>query len=110
MSNLRTKTAYPLLSGTDAWSARVFWVLALFSVLSLAAYVQSVYSTVDLSYKIEKELQLMKKDTVVYRELEGRYALRLESLVDEGRKTLGLDFPKRQTFVERNVAVARAGL
>lgn len=74
--------------------------------LFVAVYVYSVYLTVDLSYKIDSELQYLKKDTAQYQQIEQQYISKLESLQDSGKKALGLVPPERQIFIDRRTTVA----
>lgn len=51
---------------------------------------------------------MIKNESIFYQQDEERYARKLESLQEEGRKILGLENPKNQTFIERFSSVARA--
>ncbi|QQG46274.1 MAG: hypothetical protein HYY55_00290 [Candidatus Niyogibacteria bacterium] len=110
MSNFKKTILYPSYSRTDALNFRVFWISAFFLAAFLLVYIYSVYLTIDLSYGIEKELRLIKSESIAYQQIEEQYINKLESLQDAGRQTLGLAAPKKQSFVERYSAVARAGL
>lgn len=77
---------------------------------SIFIYGYSIYSTIDLSYRIEKELQSLKTEDALYQQAEGKYIVKLESLLKEGRETIGLVSPQNKIFVDRFSAVARAGL
>ncbi len=84
----------------------MIWMLAAF----LTLYIYSVYSAVDLSYKIENGLQALRTENRTYQEIEERYAVKLEGLREDGLQTLGLAVPKTQIFLDRYSVVARTGL
>lgn len=88
----------------------IFWLAVLFSLSSVFIYVSSIYSAVDLSYKIEKELQLLKSEDALYQQAEEKYIAKLDGLLEEGKTALGLVSPEDKVFIDRFSAVARAGL
>ena len=88
----------------------IFWLAVLFSAASVFIYVYSIYSTIDLSYKIEKELRSLKSENALYQQAEEKYITKLESLLEEGKTILGLVSPQDKIFVDRFNAVARAEL
>ncbi len=77
------------------------------SAVFFFAYFYSVYLNIDLSYKIEKELELAKNDAALYQQAEEKYITKLESMLGEGRESLGLVSAKNPVFVERFGSLAR---
>ena len=92
------------------WNAGIFWLGATVALASIFIYAYSVYSAIDLSYRIEKELQALKAENSLYQQAEEKYIVKLEGLQDAGRETLGLVSPENETFADRFSSVARAGL
>ena len=110
MFNSKKTISYTPHSKSETFRILAFWSIACLISAFLLTYISSVYLTIDLSYKIEKELQASKKDHQLYQEIEERYASKLESLREEGELTLGLTLPKTQIFIDRYSIVARTGL
>ena len=108
MTNLKINTSYILSNKAERLNVRVFWALTFLLSAFFLVYIYSVYSIVDLSYRIEKELELTKNDGIFYQEVEEKYMAKLESLFDEGRESLGLASAKNPLFVERFGSLARA--
>ncbi|MEK7599371.1 MAG: hypothetical protein AAB474_02915 [Patescibacteria group bacterium] len=63
-----------------------------------------------MSYKIETELRLIKKIDLAYQNFQESYIAKLESLLADGEKTLGLSASSKNLFIERYQEVARSGL
>ncbi len=87
-----------------------FWLLVFVSAALILINAYSVYSTTDLSYKIEGERRQIKKEEVEYQKLEEEYVARLEGLMVQGKDVLGLQEPEGRIFVDRRYAVAKAEL
>lgn len=95
---------------TGALNAGIFWIWILISAALVFIYIFSVYSTVNISYKIEDERQIVRKEEISRQKIEEEYIARLEALIDQGKNSLGLVSPQNRVFVDRYVFVARAGL
>lgn len=108
MTNLQKTIAYETNHAGNPFKVLAFWAMIFLAVFFFLAYVYSIYFSIDLSYKTEEELKIIKNESIFYQQAEERYARKLESLQEEGRKTLGLENPKNQIFIERFSSVARA--
>lgn len=95
---------------TGVLNPRAFWLLALASLVLVFVYIFSVYLTVNVSYKIEDERKIIRKEEISRQSVEEEYIARLEALIDQGKSSLGLVSPQNRVFVDRYTFVARAGL
>lgn len=95
---------------TGVLNARAFWLLALFSLALVLVYIFSVYLTVNISYQIETERKIIKKEEISRQAVQEEYIARLEALTEQGKNSLGLVSPQTRVFVDRYTFVARAGL
>lgn len=110
MTTIKKTISYIQYSSAYDFKVRAFWVMICVFTAFLALYIYSVYSAVDLSYKIENGMQALRMENQAYQKIEERYAAKLEGLREDGFQILGLTVPKTQIFIDRYSAVALTGL
>jgi len=110
MTNFKKTISYSPHYTGSSFRVWAFWIMASAAASFLVIYIYLIYWTVDLSYKIERELRLVKSENTAYQHTAENYAEKLETLREEGGRELGLYAPKDQIFIDRYNAVARAGI